>query len=92
MSAANSLGSVVQQLTIGMGIAAGALALRAGGVIRGDGTGSLTVGDFHIAFFLAAVLGVLALLDVFGLPADAGAEVSGHRKMAVGGEAAVRRS
>jgi EmrB/QacA subfamily drug resistance transporter len=92
MSAANSLGSVVQQLTIGMGIAAGALALRAGSVIRGDGTGSLTVGDFHIAFFLAALLGVLALLDVFGLPADAGAEVSGHRKMVAGGEAAVRRS
>jgi MFS family permease len=92
MSAANSLGSVVQQLTIGMGIAAGSVALRAGSMIHGDGTGSLTVGDFHIAFFLAALLGVLALLDVFSLPADAGAEVSGHRKMVAGGEAAVRRS
>jgi EmrB/QacA subfamily drug resistance transporter len=93
MSSANSLGSVVQQLTMGMGIAAGALALRAGAVIRGESAAKLTVPDFHIAFFLAALVGVLALVDVVRLPADAGAVVSDHRRrVAGGGEEVVRRS
>jgi MFS family permease len=78
MSSANSLGSVVQQFTMGLGIAAGALALRAGGLLRADAGATLTVADFHIAFFLAALLGLLALYDVLRLPADAGAVVSGH--------------
>ena len=80
MSSANSLGSVVQRFTMGMGIAVAALALRAGSLIRAEGAAPLTVGDFHIAFFLAALLGVLALTDVLRLPADAGAVVSGHHK------------
>ena len=89
MSSANSLASVVQQLSNGIGIATAALALRAAGAIRLEGTAAkLTVGDFHVAFFLAALLGVLALVGVWRLPADAGAVVSGHRAaMPVGGEA-----
>jgi MFS family permease len=79
MSAANSLSSVVQQFTMGMGIAAGALALRAGSLLRGAPGAGPTVADFHIAFFLAALLALLALIDVLRLPPDAGALVSGHR-------------
>jgi EmrB/QacA subfamily drug resistance transporter len=92
MSSASTLASVVQQLTMGMGIAVGALALRAGTVIRGDGAERLSVGDFHIAFFIAAFLSLLALADVLRLPADAGAAVSGYRGRAPGaGEPAARR-
>jgi hypothetical protein len=50
------------------------------------------VGDFHIAFFIAAFLSLLALADVLRLPADAGAAVSGYRgRVAGAGEAAARR-
>ena len=41
--------------------------------------GTLTLMDFHIAFWLVGALGVLAVLDCLALPQDAGAEVSGHR-------------
>jgi EmrB/QacA subfamily drug resistance transporter len=78
VSAANSLASVAQQLTMGMGIAAGALALHAAASIGGGSAGHLTIGDFHIAFFLAALISLLALIDVIRLPANAGAVVSGH--------------
>jgi EmrB/QacA subfamily drug resistance transporter len=79
LSAANSLSSVVQQMTMGMGIALGALTLRAASMLRGETGSPLTLGDFHIAFWLAGGLTLVALIDVLRLRADAGATVSGHR-------------
>ncbi len=78
MSGASTLSSMVQQMTLGMGIAFGALALRIGAFAEGNATGTPTVMDFHIAFGLVAVLALAALFDVRKLAADAGAEVSGH--------------
>jgi MFS family permease len=77
MSSANSLGSVVQQFTMGLGIAAGALALRVGALFHAPAA-TLTVADFHVAFLLTGLLALAALTDMLGLPDDAGAVVSGR--------------
>ena len=76
MSAASSLASVSQQMSVGMGVALGAaclhlLALRHGGLP--------SLGDFHAAFLIVAVLMLAGLPAFVRLPAGAGANVSGHR-------------
>ncbi|MDB5359929.1 MAG: drug resistance transporter, EmrB/QacA subfamily [Rhodospirillales bacterium] len=80
MSAASTLSSMVQQMTMGMGIAFGALCLRLGAAIERNATGTPSVMDFRIAFGLVAVVALAALFDVRRLAPDAGAEVSGHRR------------
>ena len=80
MSGASTLSSMVQQMTMGMGIAFGALCLRFGAFVEGNGTGVPSVMDFRIAFALVAVVALAALFDVRRLALDAGAEVSGHRR------------
>ncbi len=79
MSSATSFAAVVQQMGMGLGVAVGAVALRGAGWLRGESAGTLTLMDFHVAFWLVGALGVLAVLDCLALPRDAGAEVSGHR-------------
>jgi hypothetical protein len=64
---------------MGLGVAVGAVALRLAGWLRSERAGTLTLMDFHIAFWIVGGLGVLAVLDCLALPSDAGAEVSGHR-------------
>jgi len=80
MSGASTLSSMVQQMTMGMGIAFGALALRVAAFAEGDTSGTPSVVDFRIAFGLVAALALAALFDVRTLAPDAGAEVSGHRR------------
>jgi len=80
MSAASTLSSMIQQMTMGMGVAFGALCLRLGAAIDGNATGSPSVMDFRIAFGLVAAVALAALFDVRKLAPDAGAEVSGHRR------------
>jgi EmrB/QacA subfamily drug resistance transporter len=80
LSGASTLSSMVQQMTLGMGIAFGALALRIAAFAEGNASGTPSVVDFHIAFGLVAVLALAALFDVRTLAPDAGAEVSGHRR------------
>ncbi len=77
MSGANTLLSVALQLAMGMGIAAGAMALRFAGMLH-HGDGGASVADFHIAFFLIAATALVALPEAWRLPQDAGAGVSGH--------------
>src|ERR1700692_360391 len=77
LSSATSFAAVVQQMGMGLGVAVGAVALRAAGWLRGEHAGTLTLMDFHLAFWMMAVLGVLAVLDCFTLPPEAGAEASG---------------
>src|SRR5580700_7838049 len=63
-------------MTIGMGIAVGAIALRLAGALHSTNTGSLTAGDFRIAFALVGVIALVAVIDSFSLPSNAGSEVS----------------
>ena len=79
LSSATSFAAVVQQMGMGLGVALGAVALRCAGWLRGERAGSITLMDFHLAFWMMAGLGVLAVLDCFALPREAGAEASGHR-------------
>ena len=76
MSDANTLSSTVMQLSIGMGVALGALALRASVALDKNGTGTPKLHDFHLAFVFVAVIAALGIIDVLRLPADAGQEVS----------------
>ena len=79
MSSATSFSAVTIQMAMGMGVAAGAVALRAAEWIRGERGGIPSLMDFHIAFGIVAVIALVAVLDVFTLDPHAGAEVSGHR-------------
>ena len=79
MSGANALASVVQQLSMGMGVAVGALTLRAAAWIHGNNTNVPSLGDFHLAFVMVAMMAFWAVKDCFTLDPHAGAEVTGHR-------------
>ena len=81
-SAASTLWSVAQQMTIGMGIAFGALGLRIASYFNGaasgvDGVAHFTVMDFHWAFVMAGVLILLSTLGYRGLAKDAGSNLGG---------------
>jgi len=79
MSSATSFFSMLTQMSMGMGVAVGAIALRIAGFLDGHSGVVPTTKEFHIAFLLVALLSVLATLDCFLLERDAGAAVSGHR-------------
>ncbi len=75
LSRSTSLGSVVQQLSMGFGVSFSAAML---GVLVPPGmTPSIT--DFRHVFLLIALLPLLAMPGFFGLSPGDGAEVSGHR-------------
>lgn len=76
-SQATSMSSVVQQVSLALGVALAALVLETGAALRG---GPLTVEDFHIAFFVVSALSLAAILPFLGLDKATGAEVSGHRR------------
>ena len=76
MSAASSLASVAQQMSVGLGVALGAACLHLA-ALRHVGPPSLE--DFHAVFLFVAVLMLAGLPAILRLPAAAGAEVSGHR-------------
>jgi EmrB/QacA subfamily drug resistance transporter len=78
MSGATTFFSAVGQMTAGLGVALGALALHLAQVMRGEVGAHLAVADFRIAFGLVGLLAALPLVDAWRLPARAGAEVSGH--------------
>ncbi len=78
MSSATSFFSMITQMSMGMGVAVGAIALRAAGFLDGNSHGGPTTKEFHIAFLLVAVLALVATLDCFTLDREAGASVSGH--------------
>ncbi|MEM5386179.1 MFS transporter [Paraburkholderia phymatum] len=80
MNGASTLSSTLTQMTMGMGVALGAIAMRLAAWLHGHDARSVTAADFSVAFLLVAVVGLFAILDVFGLERDAGAHVSGHRR------------
>jgi EmrB/QacA subfamily drug resistance transporter len=75
LSRATSMGSVVQQLSMGFGISLSATLL---GLLAGAGR-TTDVADFHIAFVAVAALTLLALPGTWGLTVADGVQVSGYR-------------
>jgi len=84
MSAASTLFSAVGQMSAGFGVALGALALHVAQALGGRLGQRLMTADFHSAFLIMGTLAALALIDPLRLPADAGAQVSGHRPRGTG--------
>jgi EmrB/QacA subfamily drug resistance transporter len=75
-SQATAINAVAQQISLAMGVAV------AGGILDLSSSfhgGELRLADFHIAFFLVAIVSALSAFTFFRLPQDAGATVSGHR-------------
>ncbi|HEY3924448.1 MAG TPA: MFS transporter [Acidothermaceae bacterium] len=71
---ANTLTTTIQQLTGGLAVVAAALALRAGGPLARLFHVSVDARtDFAVAFYLMAVVGLLAMIESAMLPHDAGA-------------------
>jgi EmrB/QacA subfamily drug resistance transporter len=79
MSSATTFASMVQQMTMGMGVAAGAIALRIAALLRHGSAANPTIPDFHLAFILVGLVALVSVLDFLQLDADAGAVVSGHQ-------------
>jgi len=75
-SQATAISSVVQQISIALGVAVAGGILEASTAFRGE---ELGLADFHIAFFIVAAVSSLAALPVLVLARDAGSGVSGHR-------------
>ncbi|CAM2141288.1 MFS transporter [Pararobbsia alpina] len=81
MTAANTVWNSAYQLSIGLGIAFGALALRAGSALGGGDTATLqtfTLHDFRFAFLCAGALLTASIYGYMKLPRDAGASVIGE--------------
>ncbi|KGF68602.1 major facilitator transporter [Hoeflea sp. BAL378] len=82
---ATSITSALQQVSIAIGVA------LAGGVldiVSGFNDGQLTLGAFHAAFFIVAVITAFAILPFLALPPNAGEAVSGHGLTRAGSRAA----
>jgi hypothetical protein len=77
MNGASSFGSLIQQVSTGTGVAAGALALHLAMALH-KRTGEPVTADFHLAFAFLAVLALLGLISFLRLSASAGSDVSGH--------------
>jgi EmrB/QacA subfamily drug resistance transporter len=77
MSRATSLSAMMQQLSLSVGVALGALMLHL--ALSARGGAALTAQDFLPAFIGIALVSCTAALWFLPLAQDAGAEVSGHR-------------
>jgi EmrB/QacA subfamily drug resistance transporter len=80
MSRANGFLSAVMQLSMGMGVAVGAVTLRFIAHAFGHSAAMPELRDFRIAILAIAVLSLGPVFDSLGLPHDAGATTSGHRQ------------
>ncbi|MBV8621380.1 MAG: MFS transporter [Curvibacter sp.] len=81
MSGASTLWSAAAQMTIGLGIAFGAMALRGASAWHGEGTGqAFSLADFRLAFGLAGALTLASLWGYARMAADAGHRVGGGQK------------
>jgi EmrB/QacA subfamily drug resistance transporter len=90
---ANTLSSTMQQLTMGLGVAIGALALRAGGPLDSVlGVSRNATDDFRMAFILLALVQLLAVVESALLGPHAGAAITEHhRPLRQGGSASTAR-
>jgi EmrB/QacA subfamily drug resistance transporter len=90
LSPATSLYSMVTQMSMGMGVAVGAIFLRLGALVHPHEGKGPTLADFRFAFILVAVVIAVGIVDCLGLAADAGSEVSGRRAEAKVGKEALK--
>ncbi|PZM11923.1 DHA2 family efflux MFS transporter permease subunit [Rhizobium tubonense] len=75
-SQATSMSSVMQQISLALGVAVAAAILETTTFFSGT---SLSVSDFHIAFFAISILTVIATIPFIRMDRSAGAIVSGHK-------------
>ncbi|MFZ5792359.1 MAG: DHA2 family efflux MFS transporter permease subunit [Pseudomonadota bacterium] len=87
MSLATSFAGMAQQLSMSLGVGVGALALHVSVSLHGGP--ALAAGDFAFAFYVVAASAALSALVFLPLPANAGAEVSGHAREVAGKPALV---
>ena len=78
MSSATSLASTIQQLSIGIGVAFGALVLHTAARARGEASAAYSVADFHIAFVAITLIAFASTLHFLRLRPSAGAAASGR--------------
>jgi len=76
MSAATSLYSTLQQLSLALGITLGAAVLEVSTAISGNA--QPTLADYSIGFAVIAIIAAFAAPAALALPRNAGDEVSGH--------------
>lgn len=81
MSHATSFTSMMQQLSLSAGVAVGAMVLHVT-VSAGGGLAQIRADSFAPAFLTVGAIATLSAIVFLRLPADAGAEVSGHRVVA----------
>jgi len=80
VSSANTFFATVSQLTMGLGVAAGALGLRAGGPIcRLFGASGTGHGPYVVAFLLVAAMAFVAAGEATRLAPDAGSAIAPRR-------------
>ena len=78
---ANTLAAVTTQLGFSLGVALSAAVLGASASLRGSH--GLDLLDFRIAFAIAGLIALPAVISSWKLPHHAGAEVSGHKRTPV---------
>ncbi|SIQ00230.1 drug resistance transporter, EmrB/QacA subfamily [Rhizobium sp. RU35A] len=76
-SQATSISSVMQQISLALGVAFAALVLETSSYLSGT---HLELADFHLAFFIVSAISLCACLPVLALHPQTGAGVSGHRR------------
>jgi EmrB/QacA subfamily drug resistance transporter len=74
---ASTLLSVAQQMSIGMGIAFGAVSLRAAAALHDPTATRFALADFRWAFAASALLTLCAVIGYIKLPRDAGSAIGG---------------
>ncbi|MBB5193674.1 EmrB/QacA subfamily drug resistance transporter [Silvimonas terrae] len=79
MSGASTLSSILTQMSAGLGVALGAVMLRAASVWFPAAGHGVSVTAFRLAFLGMALISAAGLLDLLPLPRNAGAAVSGHQ-------------
>jgi EmrB/QacA subfamily drug resistance transporter len=79
ITSANTLFNLGQQVTFGLGVAAGAILLRVGHGVLGPSHAAVSVADFRFAFAGAGLICLAGVMDFLRLDGRAGAAVSGHR-------------
>lgn len=75
---ANGIYTVMQQLSLTLGVTTAAMALDLSQFWRGHAS-DLVPADFSFAFFFVAAAGLLAIPQFYRLPLNAGESMSGHR-------------
>jgi MFS family permease len=79
MGQANGFLSAVMQLSMGVGVAVGAVTIRLVAQAHGHPVAAPHLNDFHVAILCMSVLTLAPVFDALGLAHNAGAATSGHQ-------------